>query len=58
MLHADTILDSLERAYVRFHNNHNLPEMHAPHLDLAAHRRRGWKTWPGKPSSFAAIRPT
>jgi hypothetical protein len=48
MLHADTMLDSLERAYVRFHKNHNLPEMQAPRLDLRAYQARienlAWET--------------
>jgi len=37
---ADTMLDALDKAYVRFHRQHNLPKMQVPRLDLGAYRNR------------------
>ncbi|MEQ1663127.1 MAG: dynamin family protein [Thiobacillus sp.] len=37
---ADSVLDSLEQAYMRFHRQHNLPQMQVPRLDLNAYRNR------------------
>jgi predicted nucleic acid-binding Zn-ribbon protein len=37
---ADSMLDALDRAYLRFHREHKLPKMQAPRLDLGAYRNR------------------
>jgi len=37
---ADNMLDALDRAYVGFHRQHNLPKMQVPRLDLGAYRNR------------------
>lgn len=37
---ADSMLETLDRAYVRFHRDHHLPKMQVPRLDLGAYRNR------------------
>jgi len=37
---ADNMLDALDRAYINFHRQHNLPKMQVPRLDLGAYRNR------------------
>ncbi|MBU1394662.1 MAG: dynamin family protein [Gammaproteobacteria bacterium] len=37
---ADSMLDTLDQAYIRFHRQHNLPKMQVPRLDLGAYRNR------------------
>jgi uncharacterized protein YecE (DUF72 family) len=37
---ADSMLETLDRAYVRFHREHKLPKMQVPRLDLGAYRNR------------------
>ncbi|MDP2029234.1 MAG: dynamin family protein [Thiobacillus sp.] len=37
---ADSMLEALDRAYVRFHREHQLPKMQVPRLDLGAYRNR------------------
>jgi predicted nucleic acid-binding Zn-ribbon protein len=37
---ADSMLDALDHAYVRFHRQHHLPKMQVPRLDLGAYRNR------------------
>jgi len=37
---ADSMLDALDQAYVRFHRQHGLPKMQVPRLDLGAYRNR------------------
>ncbi|OYY57775.1 MAG: hypothetical protein B7Y50_14765, partial [Hydrogenophilales bacterium 28-61-11] len=37
---ADSMLETLDRAYVRFHRDHKLPKMQVPRLDLGAYRNR------------------
>jgi hypothetical protein len=37
---ADSMLDALDQAYIRFHRQHKLPKMQVPRLDLAAYRNR------------------
>jgi hypothetical protein len=37
---ADTMLEALDRAYVNFHRQHDLPKMQVPRLDLGAYRNR------------------
>jgi hypothetical protein len=37
---ADSMLEALDRAYVRFHRDHQLPKMQVPRLDLGAYRNR------------------
>jgi len=37
---ADSMLDALEQAYMRFHHTHKLPKMQVPRLDLGVYRNR------------------
>jgi predicted nucleic acid-binding Zn-ribbon protein len=37
---ADNMVDVLEQAYTRFHQQHGLPRMEVPRLDLVAYRNR------------------
>jgi predicted nucleic acid-binding Zn-ribbon protein len=37
---ADSMLDALDQAYLRFHRQHGLPKMQVPRLDLGAYRNR------------------
>jgi predicted nucleic acid-binding Zn-ribbon protein len=37
---ADSMLEALDRAYVRFQREHKLPKMQVPRLDLGAYRNR------------------
>lgn len=37
---ADNMVDVLEQAYARFHQQHGLPKMQVPRLDLVAYRNR------------------
>jgi predicted nucleic acid-binding Zn-ribbon protein len=37
---ADSMLEALDRAYVHFHRDHQLPKMKVPRLDLGAYRNR------------------
>ena len=37
---ADGMLETLDRAYIRFHREHHLPKMQVPRLDLGAYRNR------------------
>jgi hypothetical protein len=37
---ADSMLEALDRAYIRFHREHQLPKMQVPRLDLGAYRNR------------------
>jgi len=37
---ADSLLDTLDQAYTRFHREHRLPKMEVPRLDLSAYRNR------------------
>ncbi len=37
---ADAMVDALELAYTRFHQQHGLPKMQVPRLDLGAYRNR------------------
>ncbi len=37
---ADSLLDALDQAYLRFHRQHGLPKMQVPRLDLGAYRNR------------------
>jgi hypothetical protein len=37
---ADNMVDALDQAYIRFHQQHDLPKMQVPRLDLGAYRNR------------------